>query len=106
MKIILEKEEFKDLKRKYNDQEIIECKHLYDYYKSAGIFNELEIDPKIIEKVDTYFAHVFGSKVGARIEFLDSILADENNPETFMIRKEVSDVIRHVETYLKMSPYY
>lgn len=104
--VILDKEEFNELKSKYNNQEMIECKHLYDYYKSAGIFEELEIDPKIIERVDAYFARVFGSEMRAMIEFLDSILANENNTETYMIRKEVSDVIRHVETYLKMSPYY
>ena len=105
MKIILDKDEFDDLKSKYTDLEMLQCKQLYDYYKNHIIFERLEIDPKIMEKVDAYFAHAFGSKLGAKIEFFNSILADENNPDVFLIRKEVSDVIRHVETYLKMCPY-
>lgn len=97
-------EGFENLKSKYNDQEMIECKYLYDYYKSNGIFDELEIDSKIMERIDAYFAYAF-SKFGSTKELLEILLADENNPRAFIMRKEASDVIRHVETYLKMCPY-
>lgn len=42
MKIIVDKEEFEDLKSKYNDLEMRQCKSLYDYYKRDGIFDKLE----------------------------------------------------------------
>lgn len=106
MKVILDKEEFEDLKSKYNDLEMIQCKKIYDYYKRDGILDKLEIDPEIIEKVDKYFTDTFGSEFGLVSERIETMLADENNPEVFIVRKSVSDVIRHVETYLKMCPYY
>ena len=55
MKIILDKDEFEDLKSKYNDQEMEQCNELYKYYKSDGIFEEVNIDPEIMKKVDEYF---------------------------------------------------
>lgn len=106
MKVILDKDEFEDLKSRYSDLEMIQCKKIYDYYKRDGILDKLEIDPEIIEKVDKYFTDTFGSEFGSVSERLDIMLADENNPEAFIVRKSVSDVIRHVETYLKMCPYY
>lgn len=42
MKIILEKEEFEDLRSKYNDLEMLQCKQLYDHHKRNGIYNERE----------------------------------------------------------------
>lgn len=105
MKIILDKDEFEDLKSKYNDQEMEQCNELYKYYKSDGIFEEVNIDPEIMKKVDEYFKDAFGSEAGSVAELIETMLADENNPEIFMMRKEASDVIRHVETYLKMCPY-
>lgn len=104
MKIILEKEEFEDLKSKYDDQEMEQCKELYKLYYSDGIFKEIDIDPEIMKKVDEYFEDI-ESEAGSVSELLDTMLANENNPEAFIIRKSVSDVIRHVETYLKMCPY-
>lgn len=104
MKIILEKEEFEDLKSKYNDQEMEQCKELYKLYYSDGVFKEIDIDPEIMKKVDEYFTDI-ESEAGSVSELLDTMLANENNPEAFIIRKSVSDVIRHVETYLKMCPY-
>lgn len=106
MKVILDKDEFKDLKSRYSDLEMIQCKKIYDYYKRDGILDKLEIDPEIIEKVDKYFTDTFGSEFGLVSERIETMLADENNPEVFIVRKSVSDVIRHVETYLKMCPYY
>lgn len=105
MKIILEKEEFEDLKSRYNDLEMIQCKSLYDYYKRDGIFNKLEVDPEIMKRVDEYFTDTFGSEFGYVSERLGAMLSDENDPNAFIIRKSVSDFIRHVETYLKMCPY-
>lgn len=105
MKIILEKEEFEDLKSKYGDQEMEQCKELYKLYYSDGIFDKLEIDPKIMKRVDEYFTDI-ESEAGSVAERVETMLADENNPEIFIIRKSVSDFIRHVETYLKMCPYY
>jgi len=106
MKVILDKDEFKDLKSRYSDLEMIQCKKIYDYYKRDGILDKLEIDPEIIEKVDKYFTDTFGSEFGSVSERIEIMLANENNPEAFIVRKSVSDVIRHVETYLKMCPYY
>lgn len=105
MKIILDKDEFEDLKSKYDDQEMEQCKELYKLYYSDGIFEEIDIDPEIMEKVDEYFEDV-ESEAGSVAERVEIMLADENNPEAYIIRKSVSDVIRHVETYLKMCPYY
>ena len=105
MKIILDKDEFKDLKSKYDDQEMEECRELFKLYYSEGIFKELDIDPEIMEKVKEYFTDT-ESESGEVFERIETILADENNPEAFIVRKSVSDVIRHVETYLKMCPYY
>lgn len=105
MKIILEKDEFEDLKSKYNDLEMLQCKQLYDLHKRNGIYNELEVDPEIMKRVDEYFTDTFGSEFGSVSERLDTMLADENDPNAFIIRKSVSDFIRHVETYLKMCPY-
>lgn len=104
MKIILEKEEFEDLKSKYNDQEMEQCKELYKLYYSDSVFKKIDIDPEIMKKVDEYFTDI-ESEAGSVSELLDTMLANENNPEAFIIRKSVSDVIRHVETYLKMCPY-
>lgn len=106
MKVILDKDEFEDLKSKYNDQEMEECRELFKLYYSEGIFKEMDIDPEIMEKVDKYFTDTFGSEFGLVSERIETMLADENNPEVFIVRKSVSDVIRHVETYLKMCPYY
>ena len=106
MKVILDKDEFKDLKSKYNDIEMIQCKKIYDYYKRDGILDKLEIDPEIMEKVNKYFTDTFGSESGEVSERLETMLADENNPDAFIVRKSASDFIRHVETYLKMCPYY
>lgn len=105
MKIILDKDEFEDLKSKYDDQEMEQCKELYKLYYSDGIFEEIDINPEIMEKVDEYFEDV-ESEAGSVAERVEIMLADENNPEAYIIRKSVSDVIRHVETYLKMCPYY
>lgn len=105
MKIMVDKEEFEDLKSKYNDLEMRQCKSLYDYYKRDGIFDKLEVDPEIMKRVDEYFMDTFGSECGSTSERLNIMLADENNPYAFIIRKCVSDFIRHVETYLKMCPY-
>ena len=98
------KKEFDHLKDKYNNQEMLQCNKLYKYYKSNGIFEKVNIDPKIMERVDAYFAYAF-SKYGSVKELLEISLADENNPEAFIVRKSVSDIIRHVETFLKMCPY-
>ena len=100
----MDKKEFDHLKAKYNDREMIQCNQLYKYYKANDIFNELDIDPKIMERIDAYFTYAF-SKFGLTKELLAILLADENDPRGFMMRKEASDVIRHVETYLKMAPY-
>lgn len=105
IKITLDKEEFEDLKSKYNDLEMLQCKRLYDYYKNYRIFEEVDIDPEIMKGVDAYFTNTFGSEYGSVSELLDIMLANENNPDAFIIRKEVSDVIRHIETYRKMCPY-
>lgn len=105
MKIMVDKEEFEDLKSKYNDLEMRQCKSLYDYYKRDGIFDKLEVDPEIMKRVDEYFMDTFGSEFGSVSERLDTMLANENDPNAFIIRKSVSDFIRHVETYLKMCPY-
>lgn len=101
---MIDKKEFDHLKAKYNDREMIQCNHLYNYYKANGIFKELDIDPKIMERIDAYFTYAF-SKFGSTKELLAISLADENDPRAFMMRKEVSDVIRHIEVYLKMAPY-
>lgn len=100
----MDKNEFDHLKDKYNDREMIQCNHLYNYYKSNGIFKELDIDSKIMERIDAYFTYAF-SKFGSTKELLAISLADENDPRAFMMRKEASDVIRHIESYLKMAPY-
>lgn len=100
----MDKKEFDHLKAKYNDREMIQCNQLYNYYKANDIFKELDIDPKIMERIDAYFTYTF-SKFGSTKELLAILLADENDPRAFMMRKEASDVIRHVETYLKMAPY-
>lgn len=81
-----------------------QCKELYKLYYSDGVFKEIDIDPEIMKKVDEYFTDI-ESEAGSVSELLETMLADENNPEAFIIRKSVSDVIRHVETYLKMCPY-
>lgn len=104
MKVILDKEEFEDLKSKYNDLEMEQCKELYKLYYSDGVFKEVGIDPEIMEKVDEYFTDI-ESEAGSVAERIETMLADENNPDAYIIRKSVSDVIRHVETYLKMCPY-
>ena len=105
MKVILDKDEFEDLKSKYDDQEMEECRKLFKLYYSEGVFKEMDIDPEIMEKVEEYFTDT-ESESGEVSERLDIMLADENNPDVFIVRKSVSDVIRHVETYLKMCPYY
>lgn len=105
MKVILDKDEFEDLKSKYDDQEMEECRELFKLYYSEGVFKEMDIDPEIMEKVEEYFTDT-ESESGEVSERLDIMLADENNPDVFIVRKSVSDVIRHVETYLKMCPYY
>lgn len=105
MKVILDKDEFEDLKSKYDDQEMDECRELFKLYYSEGIFKEMDIDPEIMEKVEEYFADT-ESEAGEVFERIETMLADENNPDAFIVRKSVSDFIRHVETYLKMCPYY
>ena len=100
----MDKEEFDHLKAKYNDREMIQCNHLYNYYKANGIFEKFDIDPKMMERIDAYFTYAF-SKFGSTKELLAISHADENDPSAFMMRKEVSDVIRHIEVYLKMAPY-
>ena len=105
MKVILDKDEFEDLKSKYDKQEMERCRELFKLYYSEGIFKEMDIDPEIMEKVKEYFADT-ESESGEVFERIETMLADENNPDAFIIRKSVSDVIRHVETYLKMCPYY
>lgn len=101
---MIDKEEFDHLKAKYNNREMNQCNQLYKQYKSNGVFKELDIDPKIMERIDAYFTYAF-SKFGSTKELLAISLADENDPRAFMMRKEASDVIRHIESYLKMAPY-
>lgn len=105
MKVILDKDEFEDLKSKYDDREMEQCSALFKLYYSEGVFKEMDIDPEIMEKVEEYFKDT-ESESGEVFERIETMLVDENNPEAFIVRKSVSDVIRHVETYLKMCPYY
>lgn len=100
----MDKKEFDHLKAKYNNREMIQCNQLYKQYKAKDIFKDLDIDSKIMERIDAYFTYAF-SKFGSTKELLAISLADENDPRAFMMRKEASDVIRHIEVYLKMVPY-